>query len=84
MKLNLIKIGNSRGIRLPQSVLKQCNFQEVIVAEVKDGKLILSAPTATPRQGWQAAFEAMHAAGDDQLLDQATLELENDDQDWQW
>lgn len=83
MKLNLIKIGNSRGIRLSQSILKQCNFKDVIVAEVKDGKLILSAP-ATPRLGWQEAFSAMHAAGDDQLIDKDNLELASDDQDWQW
>lgn len=86
MKLNLIKIGNSRGIRLPKAILEQCKFKDLVIAEVKDGKLILSTPTKSPRVGWQEAFKAMAKAGDDQLIDatELELELEDDQRDWQW
>ncbi len=86
MKLNLIKIGNSRGIRLPKALLEQCKFKDLVIAEVKDGKLILSTPKAVPRAGWQEAFKAMAKAGDDQLIDAPglELELEDDQRDWQW
>jgi len=67
MKLDLIQIGNSQGIRLPKSIIKQCRFKEVVEAEIKDGKLILSSEQK-PRKGWADAFKAMAKAGDDTLI----------------
>ena len=85
MKINLIKIGNSLGIRLPKSLIKQCNFKDIIQVKVKDKSLILSPDsTEKNRAGWGEAFKKMAQAGDDKLLDTAVFELASDRKEWKW
>ena len=64
MKVNLVSIGNSKGIRIPRSVIKQCGFGDQIEMRVSDGMVVL-APAQQLREGWDAAFEKMAATGDD-------------------
>jgi antitoxin MazE len=78
MQLDIIKIGNSKGIRLPLAVLKQCGIDSKVELEIKDNCIMIK-PVKTPRQGWAEAFELMHKNGDDSLLvpeeiDDETLE----------
>ena len=81
MKIHLIRIGNSFGIRLPKAVLDQCQFKDVIDAEIVDGKLILTSPKNC-RQGWEESFKAMAKNGDDTLLDDVKPTF--DEEEWQW
>ncbi len=67
MKMDIIKIGNSKGIRLPQAVLKQCGIDSKVELEVKDNYIILK-PVKNPRQGWAASFKLMRKNNDDVLL----------------
>ena len=78
MQMDIIKIGNSKGIRLPLAVLKQCGIDSKVELEIKDNYIILK-PIKNPRQGWAEAFELMHKNNDDSLLipeeiDNETLE----------
>ena len=82
MKIYLIRIGNSLGIRLPKAVIEQCRFKDEIDAEIVDGKLILTVPQKT-RTGWEDAFKKMAQRGDDVLLDQDD-KLASDVEDWKW
>lgn len=41
MRVPIIDIGNSKGIRIPQAVLKQVLFSGEIEMEVTDGKIVL-------------------------------------------
>ncbi len=41
MRLQIVDIGNSKGIRLPQTLLKQVNFGEEVDVEVNEGRLTL-------------------------------------------
>lgn len=41
MRIDIIPIGNSRGIRIPSSVLKQCGLLEHAELRVENGKIIL-------------------------------------------
>jgi antitoxin MazE len=43
MKIDMIKIGNWKGIRLPQAVLKQCGIDTQVDLEVTDNRIILKA-----------------------------------------
>ena len=83
MKINIIDIGNSQGIRLPKAVIEQCGFKDTIEAEIKNGKLILSA-NQKPRQGWKESFKAMAKSGDDKLLEPEFFHLSSDAKDWKW
>ncbi len=67
MKMDIIKIENSKGIRLPQAVLKQCGIDSKVELEVKDNDIILK-PVKNPREGWAAAFKLMRKNNDDVLL----------------
>ena len=82
MKAALISIGNSKGIRIPASVIKDCSFGDTLEMRVEDGKLVLEASRST-RSGWDEAFAYMAAAGDDApLLGEDGNAF--DDAEWTW
>lgn len=82
MLLSLVKIGNSRGIRIPKTVIDQCHFENDVECEVQSGTLILK-PSRVPRQGWNEAFLTMSHSGDDALIDQ-NRPTEWDRSEWVW
>lgn len=67
MKADIIKIGNSKGIRIPASFLKQCGMDKKVEIEVKYNNIILK-PIKSPREGWASAFKKMAKQGEDQIL----------------
>ena len=79
MKIPLIQIGNSRGIRIPKALLEQVGFSEEVELSVHKKQLVLSSAQAV-REGWETAFQGMTAHGDDQLLDPAA----NEYLEWEW
>lgn len=83
MLVNLVRIGNSKGVRLPQSVIEQCGLEDRIELSVEDGRIVLT-PAGKSREGWDDAFKAMAAAGDDDLLDRETPVDSFDDDEWTW
>ncbi len=42
MRIPIIDIGNSKGIRIPQAILKQVSFSAEIELEIIEGKIVLS------------------------------------------
>lgn len=83
MKVNLISIGNSKGIRIPSSVIKQCGLGDELEMRVEKGVIVL-APVRSVREDWGAAFEKMAVAGDDVSLVPDALENDFDAEDWTW
>jgi len=83
MKADLIKIGNSQGIRIPSPFIKQCGFGKAVDIEVSGNSLIIS-PSDKRRAGWAKAFKLMHENGDDKLLDSDLIESEFDKTEWTW
>lgn len=41
MRLQVVEIGNSKGIRIPQAILKQVHFDKEIELDVSEGKIVL-------------------------------------------
>lgn len=81
MKVSLIQIGNSKGIRIPSSILKQFDFIENFDLILEKGKIILK-PISNPREGWEEACRLMNENKDDKLLYDDNYELDNED--WNW
>jgi antitoxin MazE len=81
MQIDVIKIGNSKGIRFPAYILKECNIKDKIEIEVVDGKIIIKA-IEKPRANWDAAFIKMHQNGDDELIIDDNLSLNSEE--WEW
>lgn len=68
MIVSIISIGNSKGIRLPKSILKQLNIKDKVELEIKNNSLILTPISKKPREGWEAALSQMHKNQDDTML----------------
>jgi len=67
MEVSVIRIGNSKGIRLAKTILETYGIEDKVELIPKEGYLILK-PVSKPREGWEASFEKMHENGDDELL----------------
>lgn len=79
MNLKLRKIGNSRGIIIPASVLETLGIANDIEMSVSDNSIILKASN-TVREGW---FDDYQAEYDVEPL--ANLrELASEQEDWEW
>lgn len=81
MYIDIVKIGNSKGIRLPTYVLKECNIKDQVEIEVVDGKIVIQA-VDVPRKNWDQKFETMHEREDDVLLIHEELDMYAED--WKW
>ena len=83
MKTELVRVGNSRGIRIPKPLLQQCGFGDTVDLRLEDDHLVI-APSHSPRQGWEDAFRAAGASDDDELLLNALPASEFDVKEWRW
>ena len=74
MKVKLVRIGNSRGIRIPKAILEQCGLQEGAQLRVEKDRLVI-AREHRPRQGWEEAFSAAGPSSNDESTAFAQLGL---------
>jgi len=81
-KARIVRIGNSRGIRVPKVLLDQAQLPEEIELHAEPGRLIVRA-ARRPRAGWAEAARAMRARGHDRLLDKPTS-TRFDEEEWEW
>lgn len=78
----IIRIGNSRGIRVPKALLEQAQLPEDVELHAEPGRLIVRA-ARRPRAGWADAAAASRRQRDDQLLD-PYIPTRFDSEDWKW
>lgn len=85
MKAKIIRIGNSRGIRIPKPILEESGLHGEVELQVHEDGIVIR-PLARQRAGWDQAFQSMSAGKDDQLLDEELLSYQSswDDEEWQW
>ena len=69
LKIKVRKIGNSKGIVIPQKYLKIVEGdKEEIEIEVDEKGMLLKKHNEVPRKGWAKACKRMAKNGDDKLL----------------
>ena len=83
MRTELIRIGNSRGVRIPKPLIEQCGFRDVVELRVENDRLIVS-PERQVRQGWADAFRAAEQVESDELLLENVPPNKFDLKDWRW
>ena len=76
MELAVIKIGNSKGIRLNKTLLEKYQIKDKVEIVLENDHILIK-PISQPRLGWEKAFEKMHENGDDKLLMDYIFEDEN-------
>jgi antitoxin MazE len=84
MKANIIRIGNSQGVRIPKVLLEQTRLSGEVEMEVR-GNAIIIKTASRPRKGWEEKFKAMAERGDDRLLDVEQMgQTSFDEEEWLW
>jgi antitoxin MazE len=83
MKAQLVRIGNSQGVRIPKALIQQCGLEGEVEMTVRDNMLVI-AKGRVPREGWDEAFARMAAAGDDAPLIPDSVRNRWDETEWQW
>ncbi len=82
MKTKIVRIGNSRGVRIPKPLLQQAGLENEVHLRVVESGIIIEGATR-PRVGWRTAAAKLREQGGDALLDEV-LPTEFDDSDWVW
>jgi antitoxin MazE len=67
MDVSVVKIGNSKGIRLSKTLIEKYNIKDTVEVVMEKGYIIIK-PKSEPRKGWEKAFKKMHENGEDELL----------------
>ncbi|MCW5731789.1 MAG: AbrB/MazE/SpoVT family DNA-binding domain-containing protein [Alphaproteobacteria bacterium] len=83
MKVKLVPIGNSRGVRIPRAIIEQCGLGEEIEMRVEDRHVVL-APLRGARDGWADAFAKAAPAKLDKPLLPDRLAHSWDAEEWEW
>lgn len=86
MQVQVIKIGNSRGVRLPKAVLEQLKFGATAELRVEKDHLVLE-PQRHPRDGWAESFKALAKASkkeDPALKAFRAIKNKFDAEEWTW
>jgi antitoxin MazE len=81
MKVNIIEIGNSKGIRIPAAMLRQLDIETQVELEIEKNNIVLKPVKSKPREGWDKAFKLMHERKDDAILDEG---IDAEMEDWEW
>lgn len=83
MRTNIIRIGNSQGIRIPKVLLEQSRVGTEVDVEVENGMIVIRS-ASRPREGWTEKFRLMAEQGDDKLVDEDSVQTEWDKEEWEW
>ena len=76
MEISVIRIGNSRGIRLSKALLDRYDIRDSVDLELRKNHININ-PLSQPRKGWDKAFMEMNANGDDRVHVNEILEGKN-------
>ena len=77
-----VRIGNSRGIRLPKPIIEEAGLTDEVEVRVREGAIII-APSVAPRSGWAEAAKQLRERDEDRLLDLPTPN-HFDEKEWRW
>jgi len=82
MLISVVPIGNSKGIRLPKTIIDQLNVSDKLDLEVENQQMILTPVHSTARKDWIESFQKMHQNENDRLL----IEDFNEKKafEWEW
>ena len=84
MKSRVVKVGNSRGVRIPKPLIEESGISGEVEITVEHDALVIR-PAHRPRAHWADAFARMAQRGDDTLLDKGVNPTATwDEEEWEW
>ncbi len=81
MKAQIIRIGNSQGVRIPKALLEDGKISGEVELEIHDDGILIRS-LQKPRANWEASFRAVAETDDDQPLTETPTKFET--KEWQW
>jgi antitoxin MazE len=81
VKARIVAIGNSQGVRIPKPLLEQAGLAGDVELHAEDGRIVIAAVRLT-RAGWADAAAALHARGEDGVLETPSPAF--DSEEWEW
>ena len=81
MKTRLIRIGNSRGVRLPKPFIAQAGLSDEVELSIHQGAIVIASATE-PRAGWAEAAQELHQRDQDQLDPPVPTRFDATEWDW--
>jgi antitoxin MazE len=82
IKSRIVRIGNSRGIRVPKALLDQAQLPDEVELHAEPGRLIIQG-ARRPRMGWAELAQVMAKRGDDHQIDEPVA-TRFDREEWEW
>ena len=82
MKTKIIRIGNSRGVRIPKPLLEQAGLENEVRLRVVESGIVIEG-TSAHRRGWDTAAAKLRERGEDGLFDEPTPTA-FDESEWTW
>ena len=64
VELKVVRIGNSRGVRLPKAVIERYQIKDALVLEVREEGLLLRG-TQDKRMTWEETYRAASREAED-------------------
>jgi antitoxin MazE len=84
MEAKIIKIGNSKGIIIPNEFLKLLQFEEQVNLDIEEEKLVIQSALRKPRENWGSEIrKELEKNGPEKPLIPNLFEDEVLD-DWTW
>ncbi|GAB4433737.1 MAG: AbrB/MazE/SpoVT family DNA-binding domain-containing protein [Turneriella sp.] len=82
MVVQIIRVGNSRGLRIPKDLLEQYQIEKEVDRQATKDGLLLKPLKSHARSGWGERSASMAKHGDDQMLLPESVDAADDD--WEW
>lgn len=79
---NIVRIGNSRGLRIPKALLEQLDLGDRVAMSVEGDRLVIRA-ARQPREGWEEQFRLACEQGEEGPLEEFP-ETAFDKHEWEW
>lgn len=84
MKAKIIKIGNSKGIRLPNELIKEYQLDEEVILELREDCIVLKPITKDPRANWEELYKNAVNEINQEEKDLMNFSNKFDEEEWTW
>jgi antitoxin MazE len=82
VRAKLVRIGNSRGVRLPKALIQEAGLTEEVELHMRDGAIEIR-PAGHARAGWAESARVLHDKGED-VLAGTESRTRFDSTEWTW
>ena len=85
MKSQLQRIGNSQGVIIPKTMLKQAGIEKQIQIQIVGQQIIIEPEARVARKNWEAqVLNALEKEGPHEGDPNESITNEFDDKEWTW